>query len=142
MIIPFHKNEFAKLMKFLNFREVSFDEYPELFGDFEYYFENRETKIRLVRYRDIENIDFQNKSDPSTWFDFQIIYCLLEKKIDMTDSFNIELQLAYLEKNHLQILSIFNAKNYCNTKIELEKLKNDRARQMFPGSFAEIKKFY
>jgi hypothetical protein len=104
----------------------------EYFGNFydTYLYENDNIYFRLVADRSILSIDVSN--DNLNWYDLALIKALLydEKKLNIVTP--IEEQRDFLQTDFINIATLFNNKNYSITIKELEELKNERVKQIFP----------
>lgn len=104
---------------------------PENFGNFFVVLFSKEFLLRYVNDRSFLSIDIASQMKPSKWYDLSIVKALLYNEQILNETTGIEELNEFLRKELNHISELFGQQHYSTTKMKLEELSNQRAKQMF-----------
>ena len=103
------------------------------FGNYYDIFANDIFAIRFIRDKSITTIDVQSVfGDKKLWYDLALVKNLMQGETQLNYVMTIEQYIDFLKNYIDNIGALFDRDNYLLTENELEKLKNERTKQMFP----------
>ena len=130
------RNLFSEFFLSIDFK-LKGSENSEYFGDFYDSYTNGYLIFRLVSDRSIISIDIS--IDMQNWYDLALVKSLMYNETNINYITNIEESIKFLQNEFANITELFNDVNFFITKTKLEKLANERAKQMFPDAFQIIR---
>ena len=102
----------------------------EYFGDYYDIYKKGNTYFRIIKDKSAISIDISNNNE--SWYDLALVKALLYNENNLIHVTTIEEYWDLLRKKMVDVVNLFDSKNYPTTKERLDKLKNERVKQMFP----------
>lgn len=131
---------FSNLIVRLGLKKVEERYEPENFGNFFVTLSAQEFWLRYINDRGILDVKISSKNEPDKWYHLSFIKNFVEgkKKINTNDRLDnaskIEMLNEFLIKDFHIISSLFNQKNYENTKQQLSELLKEEFKRKFSGN--------
>lgn len=120
---------FLKSKKFDLIEETA----SESFGNYCLIFSSDVIDLRFIRDRSIESVDIRSSKDPQKWYDLGIVQIFIEKGRDSSKVVSVEESILFIRKELDLLDDLFAPENYSITKMNLDALRKDGAKKMFPG---------
>lgn len=103
------------------------------FGDYYDIFTNDRIEIKFSSSKSREVVDIRINQSNERWYDLALAKALLYNETKLNGTTTIEEYNEFLQKEFTNIVELFNSRSYPTTKRKLEKLANERMKQMFPN---------
>lgn len=114
---------------------ISEQKTSEFFGDFYDVLVSSNYELIFSSSKSFKSLNIRKTGDEGEGFDFALVRALILNECCLNTQLSIEALELFLKENFEKINNLFIDDNYRNTKTNLEKLENERARQMFPKAF-------
>jgi 3-isopropylmalate dehydratase small subunit len=126
------KNNIYRILETYGFRLIN-NESSNYFGDYYCIFTNNKIEIRFIRDRLDTFVELQNAiKGNNQWYDLDLVKNLLQNMDSTNTPMSIDLNIDFLINNLENVCILFNEKNYFSTQKQLETLRIERVKKMFP----------
>ncbi len=126
-----NNQDIYNFLKSNGFKQVK-EEISKYFGDYYVTFVYYDIELRFCSSKSFETIEIRYIEEKATWYDLALIKALLFDKEILSNIFTMEEQIDFLKKEFNQIMELFNKLNYQTSKKKLDKLGQERIKQLFP----------
>jgi hypothetical protein len=109
------------------------------FGDHYDIFTDGIIQLRFNSSKSFNTVEIRSNLPNKNWYDLALVRAMLHDEKDLNKVITIEDYWDFLQKELTSIAELFNNKNYPNTKLRLEELEDQRAKQMFPSFGVRIR---
>ena len=106
-------------------------ESSQFFGDYYTIYCNNYFQLKISSSKSYESLDIRSNKSDENWFDLALVKALLHNESNLNCVTTINEYWIFLENGYTSILELFSDTNYPITKKKLEKLENERVKQMF-----------
>ncbi|MBQ20021.1 MAG: hypothetical protein CMD31_04640 [Flavobacteriales bacterium] len=103
------------------------------FGDYYDILTNDSFELRFSSSKSFETVDIRSSQLNENWYDLALVKALLYNEKKLNNITTIEEHGIFLRRELVNIVELFDGKNYLITKKKLEELGNERVKQMFPS---------
>jgi hypothetical protein len=103
------------------------------FGDYYDILTNDSFELRFSSSKSFETVDIRSSQLNENWYDLALVKALLYNEKKLNNITTIEEHGIFLRRELVNIVELFDGKNYLITKKKLEELGNERVEQMFPS---------
>lgn len=107
----------------------------EDFGDFYDILVSPNYELIFSSSKCFESLNIRKKGNKGEGFDFNLVKTLILNEPFLNKQISIENLELFFKGNLEKVNELFTDSNYDKTKASLEKLENERAKQMFPKAF-------
>lgn len=115
--------------------DVSEQMTSEFFGDFYDVLVSSNYELIFSSSKSFKSLNIRKTGDEGEGFDFALVRALILNECCLNKQMSIEALELFLKENFEKVNNLFVDDNYRNTRTNLERLENERARQMFPKAF-------
>jgi len=113
--------------------KIKKEESSGYFGDYYSIWVSKAFRVRFVQDKLVQSIDISSVGDKDAWYDLALVKGLInnENKLNITSP--IPELINFMKEHFSDIETLFNKKNYPETKHKLDELGIIRARQISPN---------
>jgi hypothetical protein len=103
------------------------------FGDYYFVFSRNDIELRLIKDRSQMAVDVRNVIEQKeNWFDISLVKALITNDTTQLNyPWTIEQYMDFLINNMSELLILFNTENYMSTGDSLNKIMDERTKQIF-----------
>lgn len=112
--------------------EMTKEELSPFFDDYYAVFGNQAIQLRFSRDKSFEAVDIRNNGAEEEWYDLTLLEALLCGERSLNKVIPMKEQISFLLTDFLNIMDLFEEKNYPATKKKLHALQTKRVKHLFP----------
>lgn len=116
------------------FSVVSFETYPDHFGDTVVKFQKDEVQLRVTRDRGQEFVDLRPAGHPEEWFDLSLVVQTLLSMDTTLELTELDTARPHLEAVLPKLEGAFSEERWSATSRQLKELELKRVKVMFPNA--------